>query len=205
MRNEKETKAKLLASGKKEFLEKGYMHASLRNICQNAGVTTGALYFFFQDKEDLFAALVEEPLQRLYGVMNQHYSEEILQIDEGQGAEEDISDHLEAGYRIIHYMYQYYDEFQMILTKSQGSRFEQCIDQFVEISERHYRIVADKMAKRANLPRIEDYMIHWMCHMMVDIFVHMLRHECSEEAAIGHMQYIVKFLMAGWFSLFEKK
>ena len=37
------------------------MKASLRNICKEAGVTTGALYFFFKDKEDLFAALVEKP------------------------------------------------------------------------------------------------------------------------------------------------
>ena len=58
MKNEKETRTKLLASAKKEFLTKGYMQASLRSICQNAGVTTGALYFFFQDKEDLFVALV---------------------------------------------------------------------------------------------------------------------------------------------------
>lgn len=43
--SEKETKKKLLESAKKEFLEKGYMHASLRNICKNAGVTTGHCIF----------------------------------------------------------------------------------------------------------------------------------------------------------------
>lgn len=53
MKDEKETKSKLLASAKAEFLEKGYINASLRSICKNAGVTTGALYFFFRDKEDL--------------------------------------------------------------------------------------------------------------------------------------------------------
>ena len=58
MKEEKETKERLLISAKKEFVEKGYLQASLRNICKNAGVTTGALYFFFQDKEDLFAAVV---------------------------------------------------------------------------------------------------------------------------------------------------
>ena len=46
----KETRKKLLECAKKEFLAKGYMKASLRNICKDAGVTTGALYFFFKDK-----------------------------------------------------------------------------------------------------------------------------------------------------------
>ena len=51
----KETRQHLLECAKREFLEKGYMKASLRNICKEAGVTTGALYFFFKDKEDLLA------------------------------------------------------------------------------------------------------------------------------------------------------
>ena len=57
VKDEKETKRRLLESAKKEFLEKGYLQASLRNICKNAGVTTGALYFFFEGKEALFAEL----------------------------------------------------------------------------------------------------------------------------------------------------
>ncbi len=53
MDDSKETKERLLESALAEFSEKGYMKASLRKICAGAGVTTGALYFFFNDKEDL--------------------------------------------------------------------------------------------------------------------------------------------------------
>ena len=66
MDNEKETKKRLQECAMKEFSEKGYMKASLRNICKEAGVTTGALYFFFKDKEDLFASLVDEPIRLLH-------------------------------------------------------------------------------------------------------------------------------------------
>ena len=44
------TKERLLQSGKEEFLQHGFQNASLRRICANAGVTTGALYFFFRNK-----------------------------------------------------------------------------------------------------------------------------------------------------------
>ena len=54
MEKDKATKERLLESARREFLEKGYMKASLRTICKNAGVTTGVLYFFFQDKADLY-------------------------------------------------------------------------------------------------------------------------------------------------------
>ena len=51
--HDSETKIHLIQCAKKEFMEKGFAGASLRGICQKAGVTTGALYFFFQDKDDL--------------------------------------------------------------------------------------------------------------------------------------------------------
>ena len=38
-------------SAKEEFLQKGFLDASLQEICKNAGVTTGALYKRFKGKE----------------------------------------------------------------------------------------------------------------------------------------------------------
>ena len=51
--HDRETKAQLLKYAKEEFMEKGFAGASLRSICRKADVTTGALYFFFKDKDDL--------------------------------------------------------------------------------------------------------------------------------------------------------
>ena len=48
--------ADLMAAGKKEFLNHGFMGASLRNIAASLGVTTGAIYRYYTDKEALFDA-----------------------------------------------------------------------------------------------------------------------------------------------------
>jgi len=53
------THKKITDSGKANFLNDGYERANLRKICKDAGVTTGAFYRHFEDKEDLFVALVE--------------------------------------------------------------------------------------------------------------------------------------------------
>ena len=63
--SDNETRQKLIDSAKKEFFENGFAKASLRKICTNAGVTTGALYFFFKNKDDLFSAIVAPPLIKL--------------------------------------------------------------------------------------------------------------------------------------------
>ena len=35
---------RLLASTEAEFLDKGFIKAELKTICENAGITTGAVY-----------------------------------------------------------------------------------------------------------------------------------------------------------------
>ena len=35
---------RLLESARKEFMERGFLKAELKTICDNAGVTTGAVY-----------------------------------------------------------------------------------------------------------------------------------------------------------------
>lgn len=61
----------LLKSAKEHFLKSGYEKASLRKICSSAGVTTGALYFSFANKEALFDALVEPTLRKLDAVLDE--------------------------------------------------------------------------------------------------------------------------------------
>ena len=43
---------RIMESAKEEFLQKGFLDASLQEICKNAGVTTGALYKRFKGKEE---------------------------------------------------------------------------------------------------------------------------------------------------------
>ena len=45
---------RIMESAKEEFLQKGFLDASLQEICKKAGVTTGALYKRFKGKEELF-------------------------------------------------------------------------------------------------------------------------------------------------------
>lgn len=54
-----ETRAKLIAAGRRAFAEKGYAEASMDELTAEAGLTRGALYHHFGDKKGLLAAVVE--------------------------------------------------------------------------------------------------------------------------------------------------
>ncbi|MEO8665044.1 MAG: TetR/AcrR family transcriptional regulator, partial [Ignavibacteria bacterium] len=53
------TKKKLLDTAFKEFLEIGFENFKLQVITAKAGVTRGAFYWHYKDKEDLLRAIIE--------------------------------------------------------------------------------------------------------------------------------------------------
>jgi AcrR family transcriptional regulator len=55
----KATRERLLAAAEKVFAEKGYDGAKLADIAEVAGVSVGAVYFRFKDKDALFLAIAE--------------------------------------------------------------------------------------------------------------------------------------------------
>lgn len=62
----KETyRQKILSSAKEELLVHGYRDASMRRIAQNAEMTVGNLYRYFENKDQLIQAIVNPALQRL--------------------------------------------------------------------------------------------------------------------------------------------
>ena len=203
MKNEKETGKKLQDAAKKEFLEKGFQKASLRNICKKAGVTTGALYFSFQDKEDLFGSLVKEPVEEVRNLMMEHYRSEREMLGQGKALKEDFFDDVECTEKIIKKIYQHKEAFELLLMKSQGSKFESAADEFVKMTEQHYRHLADETSRQLHTRRINDEMIHWMSHMQIDTFIYMVEHIETAEEALEYMNHVVSYMTNGWYGMFR--
>lgn len=208
MKQEKETRNKLLASAREEFTEKGYMKASLRNICKNAGVTTGALYFFFQDKEDLFDALVKDTVSEISALMQSHFQEEGAMMQAGEISTQaeamavESEDDRDVALGVLHQLYAHREEVLLLLTKSQGTKYENIADQFIEITEKHYRIMAQGMAQAYPSRELDDKFIHWLAHEQIDAFIYAVTHIDDEREAATFIQKMVTYMMAGWYGLF---
>jgi AcrR family transcriptional regulator len=55
----------LLAVASEEFALHGYEGASFNRIIERSGLSKGALYYYFDDKEDLYVTVLRDALQRL--------------------------------------------------------------------------------------------------------------------------------------------
>ena len=183
MDNEKETKKKLLECAMKEFTEKGYMKASIRNICKEAGVTTGALYFFFKDKEDLFGNLVAETLYGLNQIIEQHFIEEAIATEDK-------------------------DVVELLLTKAQGSCYENLPDQMVDKVEEHYTrmyIAMKGYKSKKELTKEDKFIIHWMSHDQIDIFIHLATHCKNAKEGEKQMKNMMAYMIGGWYGVINSK
>jgi AcrR family transcriptional regulator len=63
------TRQKVMAAARTLFSQHGYEAATIRDIARAAGMSTGAVFANFQDKADLFEAVMAEDFDRVADVM----------------------------------------------------------------------------------------------------------------------------------------
>lgn len=197
----KKLAADLLAAGKQEFLAKGFQGASMRSIAASLGVTTGAIYGYYTDKEAMFDALVAEPAQELlerYREIQRKFADRPL--------EEQISNlpevpDVEASWMLDH-IYDHFDAFKLITCASSGTRYEHYLDTLAEIEDNAGRTLVDKMqAAGYSVPEIDDELIHIMSTALFNGMFETVRHDMPREKAGKYMDSLRDFYSAGWFKL----
>lgn len=193
----------ILSAGKKEFLEKGYRSASLRNIAKEANVTTGAFYGYFKSKEQLFDYLVSESA----GVCMARYKmaqNTFADLPAEQQAKEmgNISGNCMDD--IVDYMYDHYDDFKLILCCSEGTKYENFIHEMVEIEvEATYRFmnVLRDIGRRVN--NVDPALVHILASGMFSAYFEMIIHDMPKKQAKGYVKELRAFYTAGWKSVMD--
>ena len=62
----RQTRERIVASGRELFARKGYQRAGVKEIARNAGVAVGSFYAYFPDKEALFLEITEEYYRTIF-------------------------------------------------------------------------------------------------------------------------------------------
>ncbi len=144
---------RLLKAAKEVFVDKGFEMAQLSEICDKAGVTTGALYKRFSGKEELFCELVEETLE---GMRN--YVSKIEETDLSTLTDQDIFNgfHMneDVNRRWLKYLYNHKEGFTLLIKCSSGTRYSDFHQRWTEkMNAIHYKFYLE--AKRRGLAKRE--------------------------------------------------
>lgn len=64
-----EKRARVIDAATKEFAKKGYHDASVSSIAEKAGISVGAIYKYFENKQDLFLTIIDESIVRIENLL----------------------------------------------------------------------------------------------------------------------------------------
>lgn len=189
---------KILECAKKEFLEKGFEGASMRNIAENAGYTTGMLYGRFADKGELFSAIVKEPADRLYS-----YYAGVQKEFARLAPEKQFKDmHIYVDARIdemLDIVYSNFDEFKLIISKSKGNEYENYVDSLIKIeTDNTVRFVNELNAAGIKVNEVRADLSHILATAMFNGMFEVVEHDFSKEDARQYIKQLQYFFNAGW-------
>lgn len=118
-----DTKMKILQSGKAQFLLKGFKGAAMRTIAANAGYTFGALYGYFDSKEELFYAITSETANGITSLINRA-KECAMALPPEERIEGTTRCFAEVIPELIEYMFERKDDLALIITRSEGTKYD---------------------------------------------------------------------------------
>lgn len=195
---ERTTQEAILLAGKEEFLQKGFLGASLRNIVKNAGVTTGAFYGYYASKEELFDALVGEQEAHFLGCF------QMAQDDFSSLPPQKQPDNMGeiSGTCIsllLDYMYEYPEEFRLLLCYSEGTKHAGFVHTLVEIEiEATNRFVQVLDTLGYSTRPIDAQLEHMLVSGMFSAFFETVIHDMPKEQAVRYTKELQEFYTAGW-------
>ena len=156
---------RLLENAKKEFKRNGFEKSSLNVICKNAGITTGALYKRFSTKEDLFNSLVEKPANRLKEFLDkEHSAYKKLPKEEQINC---VFRNWENEDGFIGLIYEYKEEFLMILNLSGGTKYEFYFDEISKI----IMDVTMQFIRTNNKSDVDEFILYELVHILVSSYI----------------------------------
>lgn len=143
---------RILESAKKAFLKNGYQKTQLKEICEDAGITTGALYKRYRGKEDLFSALVQPAVEDINQLALQREQLDPVTLSNGELlAVWEMYDHSSHSWSMqawFDFLYARKDEFTLLLTCAEGTCYGDYMDQWVErMAEGTYLYLQESMRR----------------------------------------------------------
>ena len=184
-----------------EFLDKGFLSASLRQIVKNAGVTTGAFYGYFSCKEALFASIVEPHAAALMGRFMEAQTSFAgrPEAEQPEHMGEDSESCLDW---MVDYICQNREPVKLLLCRAEGTGYESFVHNMVEVEVEYtlrYMEVLRRLGRR--VPTLSRSLCHIIASGMFNGLFEVVIHDMPYEQALRDVKQLRAFYTAGWLEL----
>ena len=195
---------RIVDAAKREFLDKGYVEASLRTIAAEADTSTNSIYVRFGDKEGLFSAIVEPVLNGMTERFIRIQEKFHLMTPEEQA--ERMPKYADGGTsELIDYMYEHLEEFRLLLDASYGTRFHNFVDELVRIEvEYTYKFMETVGYSDKFGDAVTQKLLHIVTTSRFESIFEIIRHGMSREEATEYIELLSRYHRCGFIEIFGK-
>ena len=190
---------RILSAAKEQFMQRGYLKTSMREIADAVDVGVGNLYNYFENKDELFCVILRPVSDALERMLQEHHGAkgaDIMLIC----SEEYLKSAVDEYISLIN---KHGELMKFLLFHSQGSSLETFREDYTNRSTEMVKTWFAEMKEKH--PEINvvvsDFMIHLQAVWMFTLFEEMLKHAIDSK----EMEYIVHeyilFEIQGWRAL----
>ena len=161
-------KEKIYQAAIEEFYKKGFLKAKMQDIAKKAGISVGLTYSYYNNKEDLFAAIAE-PI----------YKEIIQPMENEERRDSEIGDPSylfeQESALILQLLREKREIFLILIDRSKGTRFEKAKEQIINVTKEH---IKRQLSPRVNgqLFKIDEVFYHILANNFIEGLLEIARH-----------------------------
>lgn len=163
-------------SAMKEFLDKGYEKASLRKIVKGAGTTLGNFYNYYDNKEALYASIVEDAYNGMLYLINNHHEwerrDELWDLQDVEIWRRELKALIQPLVPAIT------SPFVILMEGSGGTKFAHVKEDLIQMLEMHFVEHMEKFNPKYQQPKIARVMAEQLVFALVMI---VKKHENENE------------------------
>lgn len=193
------THERILEISRRHFLENGYGGTSLRELCKDAGITTGSFYRHFTDKAALFSSLVEEAMIGLKHLLRECL-EKVYDLTV-ECPENFYKEHYQRNIPLmLNYIRDHFESFRLVALCGQKDRFREFTYELAGIELEYSKKIADDM--RIKEPLSEDVLllVHQSFYKgLFEVVVHNMPKDKMETL----IDPLTRYYIASWRSFVE--
>ena len=185
---------RLIESARKEFMEKGFIKAELKTICNNANITTGAVYKRYKGKQELFGAVVEKAVATLDSFVSER-----TDVDFSSMSDEEVKNTWIMNEKYIldvfKILWDIREDFVLLLEKSAGTIHENFRHDFAFRMTHAYKQYYQE-AKKRNIARadITDEEMQVLCTIFGTSVYEPFIHKMSWKEIKEHCKVLCRFV-----------
>ena len=189
----------IVKAAREEFLAHGFQKASLHKIAEKAGITTGALYVRYQNKDALFQSLVAPTLKEMGEKASsiRPLYDQIRRCPTAQA----LLDAIRAEEQVyLDLLFDHYEDCILFFCRASGSALEKQIQQMMRLKSQEtgdfFRSIARQDIDYDGIELIMSQQFYY--------YRQILQQGYPKEKALSCMKTVESFLEAGWKDFFDR-